>query len=156
MGRGFDNIDLVFLPLSYCHEHRQQCMQYSTVQLINKLTVQCIITSPTVTMTSTTITDSNNKTVHLPSTPSQYSSSSFSSTEAVNSNNNNQIVKYGSFDNKKSCYRNRNDMHTGISIPHNYSTNNRSTNNCGNTNDDKTYWSPSCAALLAYHRLVLV
>ncbi|RZF31884.1 hypothetical protein LSTR_LSTR015456 [Laodelphax striatellus] len=42
MGRGFDNIDMVFLPHSHCHK---ESIQFATVQLISRLKVECFVTS---------------------------------------------------------------------------------------------------------------
>ncbi|XP_039292784.1 putative uncharacterized protein DDB_G0282133 [Nilaparvata lugens] len=42
MGRGFDNIDMVFLPLAHAHT---DSIHFATVQLISRLKVECFVTS---------------------------------------------------------------------------------------------------------------
>lgn len=137
MGRGFDNIDLVFLPLSHYMQHRQRCIQYTTVQLISKLNVECIITTPAATMTSTTIT---NSLCSSPSSPTLSTSST--SSELIN---NNKVILQANHNNN--INNNSNNIHVTAQSQSSGSFNN------GN-DDDKTFWSPSCAALLSYHRLV--
>ncbi|XP_075220678.1 uncharacterized protein LOC142324013 isoform X2 [Lycorma delicatula] len=137
MGRGFDNIGLVFLPLAHYFQNHQQCMQYTTVQLISKLNVECFIKSPT------TIESANNAnsdgSCYVPMLATSSPSLSLSaelinnqsprpaySTKNVNSNNNNNNSRF-------------------------VQQSQASGSNNGSI-DDKTHWSPSCAALLAYHR----